>query len=105
MRVEYGEATTTIDPTGAHAVAQAFPRTYGQRLVTFLAPDDTAGADKAVDERPPIRSCSTASPGRLMIYPMGICDADTMIVLILQSGRGLLREAVTWRAQCGLGAP
>uniref|UniRef100_A0A453JVF9 Phosphofructokinase domain-containing protein n=1 Tax=Aegilops tauschii subsp. strangulata TaxID=200361 RepID=A0A453JVF9_AEGTS len=55
VRVEYGDATTTIDPTGAHAVAQAFPRTYGQRLVTFLAPDDTAGAGKAVDERPPIR--------------------------------------------------
>lgn len=53
-RVEYGDATTTIDPIGADAVAQAFPRTYGQRLVTFLAPDASA-ADKAVEERPPIR--------------------------------------------------
>ncbi|VAI27991.1 unnamed protein product [Triticum turgidum subsp. durum] len=55
VRVEYDDATTTIDPTGAHAVAQAFPRTYGQRLVTFLSPDDTAGAVKAVNERQPIR--------------------------------------------------
>lgn len=54
VRVEYGDATTTIDPIGADAVAQAFPRTYGQRLVTFLAPDAAAG-DRAVEERPPIR--------------------------------------------------
>jgi hypothetical protein len=57
--VEYGDATTTIDPIGADAVAQAFPRTYGQRLVTFLAPD--AGAEKAVEERPPIRSVSSST--------------------------------------------
>lgn len=57
MRVEYGDATTTIDPTSAHVVAQAFPRTFGQPLVNFLAPD---AAQKAVEERPPIRS----SPGR-----------------------------------------
>jgi hypothetical protein len=58
--VEYGDATTTIDPIGADAVAQAFPRTYGQRLVTFLAPDAAAG-NAAVEERPPIRSVSSST--------------------------------------------
>uniref|UniRef100_A0A0E0QHR6 Pyrophosphate--fructose 6-phosphate 1-phosphotransferase subunit alpha n=1 Tax=Oryza rufipogon TaxID=4529 RepID=A0A0E0QHR6_ORYRU len=32
VKVEYGDATTTIDPTCANVVAQAFPRTYGQPL-------------------------------------------------------------------------
>ena len=64
MRVEYGDATTTIDPIGADAVAQAFPRTYGQRLVTFLAPD--AGVDSAVvEERPPIRSVKLTQHQRI----------------------------------------
>jgi hypothetical protein len=52
VRPEYGDATTTIDPACANVVAEAFPRTFGQRLVSFLA------ADKPVEERPPIRSGS-----------------------------------------------
>ncbi|GJN16551.1 hypothetical protein PR202_gb03570 [Eleusine coracana subsp. coracana] len=50
VRAEYGDATTTIDPTCANVVAQAFPNTFGQPLVSFLA-----DAGKPVDERPPIR--------------------------------------------------
>lgn len=52
VRAEYGDATTTIDPTCAQAVAQAFPHTFGQPLVSFVAPAAGAGA---VEERHPIR--------------------------------------------------
>jgi hypothetical protein len=65
VRVEYGDATTTIDPVGVDAVAQAFPRTYGQRLVTFLAPDAGAAADAVVEDRPPIRSVKLTQQGPL----------------------------------------
>ncbi|CAL4998183.1 unnamed protein product [Urochloa decumbens] len=50
VRAEYGDATTTIDPSCAHVLAQAFPNTFGQPLVSFVAP-----ADAAAEERPPIR--------------------------------------------------
>ena len=53
MRAEYGDATTTIDPSCANVVAQAFPNTFGQPLVSFVAP-----ADAAAEERPAIRSAS-----------------------------------------------
>ncbi|KAK8450976.1 hypothetical protein SEVIR_6G130600v4 [Setaria viridis] len=52
VRAEYGDATTTIDPSCANVVAQAFPNTFGQPLVSFVAP---AGAAAAAEERPPIR--------------------------------------------------
>nr|CAB3480754.1 unnamed protein product [Digitaria exilis]CAB3504653.1 unnamed protein product [Digitaria exilis] len=53
VRAEYGDATTTIDPSCAHVVAQAFPNTYGQPLVSFVGPADAEAA--AVEERAPIR--------------------------------------------------
>nr|CAB3482743.1 unnamed protein product [Digitaria exilis] len=53
VRAEYGDATTTIDPSCANVVAQAFPNTYGQPLVSFVAPADAEAA--AVEERAPIR--------------------------------------------------
>lgn len=56
VRAEYGDATTTIDPSCANVVAQAFPNTYGQPLVSFVAPADAEAA--AVEERAPIRSTS-----------------------------------------------
>jgi pyrophosphate--fructose-6-phosphate 1-phosphotransferase len=51
VRAEYGDATTTIDPSCANVVAQAFPNTFGQPLVSFVAPAEAA----ATEERPPIR--------------------------------------------------
>ena len=58
MRAEYGDATTTIDPSCANVVAQAFPNTFGQPLVSFVAPADAAAAAAAAEERPTIRSAS-----------------------------------------------
>jgi len=55
VRAEYGDATTTIDPSCANVVAQAFPNTFGQPLVSFVAPADAAAA---AEERPAIRSAS-----------------------------------------------
>lgn len=36
MRVEFGDATTTLDPTDVHTISRSFPHTYGQPLAHFL---------------------------------------------------------------------
>ena len=36
VRVEFGDATTAEDPSGAHTISRTFPHTYGQPLVHFL---------------------------------------------------------------------
>ena len=36
VRVELGDATTTVDPTDAHTIGRSFPHTYGQPLAHFL---------------------------------------------------------------------
>ncbi|CAO2201187.1 unnamed protein product, partial [Urochloa humidicola] len=38
VREEYDDAATTIDPNCAHVVTQAFPNTFGQPLISFVAP-------------------------------------------------------------------
>ncbi|XP_052168609.1 pyrophosphate--fructose 6-phosphate 1-phosphotransferase subunit alpha-like isoform X1 [Oryza glaberrima] len=53
IRVEFGDSTTTIDPTCANMVAQEFPNTFGQPLVHFLKPNKMDA--QANYEHPPIR--------------------------------------------------
>ncbi|EEC84297.1 hypothetical protein OsI_30782 [Oryza sativa Indica Group] len=53
IRVEFGDSTTTIDPTCANMVVQEFPNTFGQPLVHFLKPNKMDA--QANDEHPPIR--------------------------------------------------
>lgn len=56
-RVEFGDPTTTIDSKCADIVAQAFPHTFGQRLVRFLEPhpDTVVSGSSDAQERPPVR--------------------------------------------------
>lgn len=67
MKAEYGDAATTIDPTCANVVAEAFPRTFGQPLVSFLADD------KPVDERRPTRSSSGRHESDYVCRPKIAC--------------------------------
>ncbi|ONM54078.1 Pyrophosphate--fructose 6-phosphate 1-phosphotransferase subunit alpha 2 [Zea mays] len=57
-RVEFGDPTTTIDSKCADIVAQAFPHTFGQRLVRFLEPhpDTVVSGSSDAQERPPVRT-------------------------------------------------
>ncbi|CAL5090857.1 unnamed protein product [Urochloa decumbens] len=55
VRVEFGESTTSIDPKCADIVAQAFPQTFGQKLVHFLEPNSMASDTQVIKEQPPIR--------------------------------------------------
>ncbi|GJM99130.1 hypothetical protein PR202_ga16203 [Eleusine coracana subsp. coracana] len=50
ITVEFGDSTTTIDPKCADIIAQAFPHTFGQKLVHFLGPSMMVKG-----EQPPLR--------------------------------------------------
>ncbi|KAG2634247.1 hypothetical protein PVAP13_2NG156900 [Panicum virgatum] len=55
VRVELGDPTTTIDPKCADIVAQAFPHTFGQKLVHFLESNTMVSDTQVIEEHPPIR--------------------------------------------------
>ncbi|XP_062199834.1 pyrophosphate--fructose 6-phosphate 1-phosphotransferase subunit alpha-like [Phragmites australis] len=55
IRVKFGDSTTTIDPKCANVVAQAFPHTFGQKLVHFLETNTTVPDVQVTEEHPPIR--------------------------------------------------
>lgn len=55
VRVELGDSTTTIDPKCADIVAQAFPHTFGQKLVHFLESNTMVSDTQVIEEHPPIR--------------------------------------------------
>ena len=54
--MELGDSTTTIDPKCADIVAQAFPHTFGQKLVHFLESKTMVSDTQVIEEHPPIRS-------------------------------------------------
>jgi pyrophosphate--fructose-6-phosphate 1-phosphotransferase len=53
--VNFGDSTTSIDPKCADIVEQAFPQTFGQKLVHFLEPNSVASDAQLIEEHPPIR--------------------------------------------------
>ncbi|CAL9127522.1 unnamed protein product [Musa textilis] len=67
VRVEFGDATTTSDPAGAHVISQAFPHTYGQSLAHFLRPTAKVPDAQIIVEQSAIRVgvvfCGRQSPG------------------------------------------
>nr|DAD41899.1 TPA_asm: hypothetical protein HUJ06_016222 [Nelumbo nucifera] len=67
VRVEFGDATTTADPSGAHSISRAFPHTYGQPLAHFLRPKAQVPDAQIITEHPAIRVgvvfCGRQSPG------------------------------------------
>ncbi|KAG4908814.1 hypothetical protein JHK84_054723 [Glycine max] len=67
VRVEFGDATTTADPTDALTVCRAFPNTYGHPLAHFLRATAKVPDAQIITEFPPIRVgivfCGRQSPG------------------------------------------
>ncbi|KAJ4830913.1 hypothetical protein Tsubulata_039034 [Turnera subulata] len=67
VRVEYGDATTALDPVDAHTIQRAFPHTYGQRLAHFLRATTKVPNAQIISDHPAIRVgivfCGRQSPG------------------------------------------
>ncbi|KAH9618275.1 hypothetical protein KSS87_004444 [Heliosperma pusillum] len=55
VRVEYGDTTTSLDPSDAHAISRYYPRTYGQPLAHFLRETAKVPDAKIITEHPAIR--------------------------------------------------
>ncbi|KAK9063992.1 hypothetical protein SSX86_017864 [Deinandra increscens subsp. villosa] len=67
VRVEFGDATTAVDITGASAISQSFPHTYGQPLAHFLRDTSNVPDAQIITQHPAIRVglvfCGRQSPG------------------------------------------
>ncbi|XP_022769461.1 pyrophosphate--fructose 6-phosphate 1-phosphotransferase subunit alpha isoform X2 [Durio zibethinus] len=67
VRVEFGDATTALDPTDSHTISRAFPHTYGQPLAHFLRATAKVPDAQIITEHPAIRVglvfCGRQSPG------------------------------------------
>uniref|UniRef100_A0A7C9CM01 Pyrophosphate--fructose 6-phosphate 1-phosphotransferase subunit alpha n=1 Tax=Opuntia streptacantha TaxID=393608 RepID=A0A7C9CM01_OPUST len=55
VRVEYGDATTTMDPADAHSISHYFRHTYGQPLAHFLRRSSKVPDAQIITEHPAIR--------------------------------------------------
>ena len=55
VRVEFGDATTAADSSGAHTISRTFPHTYGQPLVHFLRATAKALDAQIIRDHPAIR--------------------------------------------------
>lgn len=55
MRVEFGDATTTADPTSAPTISRYFPHTYGGPLAHFLRATAQVPDAQVITEHPPIK--------------------------------------------------
>ncbi|XVF35787.1 hypothetical protein REPUB_Repub19eG0001000 [Reevesia pubescens] len=67
VRVEFGDATTALDPADAHTISRAFPHTYGHPLAHFLRATAKVPDAQIITEHPAIRVglvfCGRQSPG------------------------------------------
>nr|XP_043633896.1 pyrophosphate--fructose 6-phosphate 1-phosphotransferase subunit alpha-like [Erigeron canadensis] len=67
VRVEFGDATTAVDTSGASAICRSFPHTYGQPLAHFLRAKSNVPNAQIISEHPAIRVglvfCGRQSPG------------------------------------------
>ncbi|KAK1259681.1 Pyrophosphate--fructose 6-phosphate 1-phosphotransferase subunit alpha [Acorus gramineus] len=67
VRVEFGDATTTSDLSGANMISRLFPHTFGQPLAHFLRPKVLVPDAQIITELPAIRVglvfCGRQSPG------------------------------------------
>lgn len=55
VRVEFGDATATVDPAGANTMSRSFPHTYGQPLAHFLRATAQVPDAQIITEHPPFR--------------------------------------------------
>ncbi|MFS7960001.1 putative diphosphate--fructose-6-phosphate 1-phosphotransferase [Helianthus anomalus] len=67
VRVEFGDVTTADDVSGASAISQSFPHTYGQPLAHFLRATSNVPDAQIIVKHPAIRVgvvfCGRQSPG------------------------------------------
>ncbi|PSR99456.1 Pyrophosphate--fructose 6-phosphate 1-phosphotransferase subunit alpha like [Actinidia chinensis var. chinensis] len=67
VRVEFGDATTAADSSGAHTISRLLPHTYGQPLVHFLRATAKVLDAQIITDHPAIRVgvvfCGRQSPG------------------------------------------
>ncbi|XP_010913868.1 pyrophosphate--fructose 6-phosphate 1-phosphotransferase subunit alpha isoform X2 [Elaeis guineensis] len=67
VRVEFGDSTTTADPSSAHVISRAFPHTFEQPLAHFLRATAKVPDAQIITEHPPMRVgvvfCGRQSPG------------------------------------------
>ncbi|KAL3619838.1 hypothetical protein CASFOL_034750 [Castilleja foliolosa] len=67
VRVEFGDATTAADPTGAHTIGRSFPHTYGQPIAHFLSATAKVPEAQIITDHPSVRVgvvfCGRQSPG------------------------------------------
>lgn len=52
VRVEFGDTTTSADPTDAHTISRSFPHTYGQPLAHFLRATAKVADAQIITEHP-----------------------------------------------------
>ena len=55
VRVEFGDATTPADSSGAHTISRLLPHTYGQPLVHFLRATAKVLDAQIIRDHPAIR--------------------------------------------------
>ncbi|KAL7244576.1 hypothetical protein ACSBR2_000035 [Camellia fascicularis] len=67
VRVEFGDATTAADSSGARTISRIFPHTYGQPLAHFLRANAKVPDAQIITDHPAIRVgvvfCGRQSPG------------------------------------------
>ncbi|XAR64297.1 Diphosphate--fructose-6-phosphate 1-phosphotransferase [Bertholletia excelsa] len=101
VRVEFGDASATMDPSGAHIINRTFPHTYGQPLAHFLRATAKVSDAQIITEHPPIRVgvlfCGRQSPGGHNVI-WGLHDAlkihnpNSTLLGILGGSEGLFEQ-------------
>ncbi|KAG7037978.1 Pyrophosphate--fructose 6-phosphate 1-phosphotransferase subunit alpha, partial [Cucurbita argyrosperma subsp. argyrosperma] len=80
VRVEFGDATTAVDPADAPTISRAFPHTYGQPLAHFLRATAKVPDAQIITEHPSIRCVilgEEVAASKLTLFDLTtqICDA------------------------------
>ncbi|KAK4484015.1 hypothetical protein RD792_011228 [Penstemon davidsonii] len=67
VRVELGDATTAVDPSGSHTISRYFPHTFGQPIAHFLRATAKVIDAQIISDHPAARVgvvfCGRQSPG------------------------------------------
>ncbi|KAK4484010.1 hypothetical protein RD792_011223 [Penstemon davidsonii] len=67
VRVELGDATTAVDPSGSHTISRSFPHTFGQPIAHFLRATAKVIDAQIISDHPAARVgvvfCGRQSPG------------------------------------------
>ncbi|KAL3830561.1 hypothetical protein ACJIZ3_019363 [Penstemon smallii] len=67
VRVELGDATTAVDPSGSHTISRSFPHTFGQPIAHFLRATAKVLDAQIISDHPAARVgvvfCGRQSPG------------------------------------------